>query len=79
MQKFHLFLCERNVVIDDPEGYLFADLDAAVADAIRQIRGMVSAEIAESGESDLTRSIQIVGPTGDAHRISFAEAVSFRI
>ncbi|WP_443025547.1 DUF6894 family protein [Sphingomonas sp. PB4P5] len=77
MQKFHLCLCERDVVIDDPEGHLFPDLDAAVTDAIRQIRGMVSIEIAEKGETDLARSIEIVGQNGTARRIAFSDAVSF--
>ena len=79
MPKFYFCLLECDVVIDDPDGQLFADIDAAVFDAIRQIRSMVALEIAEMGEADLTRAIEIVGQGGDARRVAFSEAVSVSI
>jgi hypothetical protein len=67
------------VVIDDIEGQMFADIDAATVDAIRQIRSMVSLEIVERGEADLTRAINIVSNGSVTRHVAFSEAISVSI
>ncbi|WP_427916125.1 DUF6894 family protein [Sphingomonas qilianensis] len=75
MPRFYFYLIECDSVTDDLEGRTFADVSAAVADAIRQIRCMLSLEIVEFGQIALDRAIDIRCPDGSARRIDFSDAV----
>ena len=79
MPKFYLSLLDRDGILADHEGQMFDDIDSAAVDAIRQIRSMVSLEIVERGEADLTRAIEIVGQGGVARHVAFSEAISVSV
>ena len=76
MPRFFLCLIERDSVTDDLEGLAFVDMPAAIADAVRQIRRMVSLEMIETGRVNLDRAIEIVGDGGAHRRIPFSDAIT---
>lgn len=79
MPRFHFDFVERNTVLADNEGCTFATLEMAITDAIRQVRSMVSLEIADSGHVDLQRSIVLVENGRRVRCVSFSEAISVSV
>ena len=61
----------------DQDGSVFADLDAAIADARRQARDLLGQELREDGVLDLTRSIEVTRETGEVlHRLPLVDVVT---
>ena len=63
MPVFHLHIVTPSELIQDEEGFMFPDLEAARREAIRGARAPLSAEVL-SGEMDLRQQISIHDEAG---------------
>ena len=78
MPRYHLHIHCADEVIRDDEGGKFADLDAAVREAIRSIRSLACGDIV-AGTLHLDLSIEICdGGASPLKMVSFDHAVTIR-
>ena len=79
MARFFLHVRDRSGIICDEDGPELATFEAAVGEARRGIRSLLS-ESVRAGILDLDESVQIAGPAGSPILlIAFCDAINIRL
>lgn len=73
----YFFDLHNDLDVRDGEGKEFPDLDAAKANALKEVREMIRASVAETGKIDLRHYISVRDERGSVHfNMHFEDAVT---
>lgn len=77
MRRYYFHLVENTGRIQDFEGALFVDEEAALREGLRHVRHIVAHELRETGWIRLDRAIDIQSKDGEfRHTLAFSDGVS---